>query len=132
VTKAAVEIGEVVDAKFLITFTETGGSARRQARLRPKRPMLAFTSQQRTRSQLALVWGIETYVVSRMSHTDQFAMQVDLNLLPEGRVKEGDRVLIVAGSPPGIPGSTNALRVHRIGDAVNRAAPAYNPDEVTA
>ncbi|HEX5967917.1 MAG TPA: pyruvate kinase [Intrasporangium sp.] len=132
VTKAAVEIGEVVDAKFLITFTETGGSARRQARLRPKRPMLAFTSQQRTRSQLALVWGIETYLVSRMSHTDQFAMQVDLNLLPEGRVKEGDRVLIVAGSPPGIPGSTNALRVHRIGDAVNRAAPAYNPDEVTA
>ncbi|WP_353508696.1 pyruvate kinase [Intrasporangium sp.] len=132
VTKAAVEIGEVVDAKFLITFTETGGSARRQSRLRPKRPMLAFTSQQRTRSQLALVWGIETYLVSRMSHTDQFAMQVDLNLLPEGRVAEGDRVLIVAGSPPGIPGSTNALRVHRIGDAVNRAAPAYNPDEVTA
>jgi len=132
VTKAAVEIGDVVDAKFLITFTETGGSARRQARLRPKRPMLAFTSQQRTRSQLALVWGIETYLVSRMSHTDQFAMQVDLNLIPDGRVAEGDRVLIVAGSPPGIPGSTNALRVHRIGDAVNRAAPAYNPDEVTA
>ena len=71
--------------------------------------MLAFTSEQRTRSQLALVWGIETYLVSRMSHTDQFAMQVDLNLLPEGRVAEGDRVLIVAGSPPGIPGSTNAL-----------------------
>ena len=47
VTKAAVEIGDVVDAKFLITFTETGGSARRMARLRPKRPMLAFTSQQR-------------------------------------------------------------------------------------
>jgi Pyruvate kinase len=132
VTKAAVEIGDVIDAKFLITFTETGGSARRQARLRPKRPMLAFTSQQRTRSQLALVWGIETYLVSRMSHTDQFAMQVDLNLIPEGRVAVGDRVLIVAGSPPGIPGSTNALRVHRIGDAVSRAAPAYNPDEVTA
>ncbi|GAA6526706.1 pyruvate kinase [Intrasporangium sp. DVR] len=131
VTKAAVEIGEVVDAKFLITFTETGGSARRQARLRPRRPMLAFTSEPQTRSQLALVWGIETYLVPRMMHTDQFAMQVDLNLIPEGRVTEGDRVLIVAGSPPGIPGSTNALRVHRVGDAVNRAAPAYNPDEVT-
>ena len=131
VTKAAVEIGEVVDAKFLVTFTETGGSARRQARLRPRRRMLAFTSEQRTRSQLALVWGIETYLVPRMKHTDQFAMQVDLTLLPEGRVVEGDRVVIVAGSPPGIPGSTNALRVHRIGDAVNRAAPAYNPDEVT-
>ncbi|MDC5695882.1 pyruvate kinase [Intrasporangium calvum] len=131
VTKAAIDIGDVVDAKFLITFTETGGSARRQARLRPRRPMLAFTSEPQTRSQLALVWGIETYLVPRMMHTDQFAMQVDLNLIPEGRVAEGDRVLIVAGSPPGIPGSTNALRVHRVGDAVNRAAPAYNPDEVT-
>jgi pyruvate kinase len=66
-----------------------------------------------------------------MFHTDQFAMQVDLNLIPEGRVSEGERVVIVAGSPPGIPGSTNALRVHRVGDAVNRAAPAYRPEEVT-
>ena len=131
VTKAAVEIGDVVGAKFLITFTETGGSATRMSRIRPRLPVLAFTSDPKVRSQLALVWGVETYLVPRMFHTDQFAMQVDLNLLPEGRVVEGDRVVIVAGSPPGIPGSTNALRVHRAGDAVNRAAPAYNPDEVT-
>ena len=38
---------------------------------------------------------------------------------------EGDQVVIVAGSPPGIPGSTNALRVHRVGDAVHGIAPAY-------
>ncbi len=131
VTKAAVEIGDVVGAKFLIVFTETGGSATRMSRIRPRLPVLAFTSDPKVRSQLALVWGVETYLVPRMRHTDQFAMQVDLNLLPEGRVVEGDRVVIVAGSPPGIPGSTNALRVHRAGDAVNRAAPAYNPDEVT-
>ncbi|MEO7130780.1 MAG: pyruvate kinase [Dermatophilaceae bacterium] len=131
VAKAAVEIGELVKAKFLITFTETGGSVQRMSRLRPRLPMLAFTSEQKVRSQLALVWGIETYLVSRMHHTDQFAMQVDLNLIPEGRVVEGDLVVIVAGSPPGIPGSTNSLRVHRVGDAVNRAAPAYRPEEVT-
>ena len=131
VTKAAAEIGDVVDAKFLITFTETGGSAKRMARIRPRIPMLAFTSEPKTRSQLALVWGVETYLVPRMHHTDQFAMQVDLNLLPAGRVLEGDRVVIVAGSPPGIPGSTNALRVHRVGDAINRAAPAYRPEDVS-
>ncbi len=131
VSKAAVEIGDVVGAKFLITFTETGGSATRMARLRPRLPMLAFTSEPRVRSQLALTWGIETYLVPRMHHTDQFAMQVDLKLIPEHRVSEGDRVLIVAGSPPGIPGSTNALRVHRVGDAVHRRAPAYRPEEVT-
>jgi pyruvate kinase len=131
VTKAAVEIGETVGAKFLITFTETGGSAKRMARIRPRLPMLAFTSEQRVRSQLALVWGIETYLVPRMYHTDQFAMQVDLRLIPERRIDEGERVVIVAGSPPGIPGSTNALRVHRVGDAVHRRAPAYRPEEVT-
>ena len=42
-----------------------------------------------------------------------------------GRVKQGDQVVIIAGSPPSIPGSTNALRVHRMGDAVNGVAPAY-------
>ena len=47
-------------------------------------------------------------------------------LLAAGRVVEGDTVIIVAGSPPGIPGSTNALRVHRVGDAKNRVAPAYS------
>ena len=49
----------------------------------------------------------------------------DEALLAIGRVKEGDLVVIIAGSPPGIPGSTNALRIHRMGDAINRVAPAY-------
>ena len=51
--------------------------------------------------------------------------QVDENLLKIGRVEEGELVVIIAGSPPGIPGSTNALRIHRIGDAINEVAPAY-------
>ena len=51
--------------------------------------------------------------------------QVDEQLLKIGRVQEGDLVVIIAGSPPGIPGSTNALRIHRMGDAINEVAPAY-------
>jgi pyruvate kinase len=125
VTMAAVEVGELLDVKYLVTFTVSGDSAKRLARLRSKLPMLAFTPEPSTRSQLALVWGIETYLVPMAVHTDQMAMQVDQSLLSSGRCQEGDRVIIVAGSPPGIPGSTNALRVHRIGDAKNRIAPAY-------
>ena len=79
-----------------------------------------------TRCQLALTWGVETFLVADVRHTDEMAMQVDEVLLAAGRVVEGDNVVIVAGSPPGIPGSTNALRVHRIGDAKNRVAPAYS------
>ena len=50
---------------------------------------------------------------------------VDVALLEIGRVKQGDLVVMIAGSPPGIPGSTNALRIHRMGDAINEVAPAY-------
>ena len=125
VTAAAAEIGELVGAKYLVTFTQAGDSARRLSRIRSKLPMLAFTPVQATRSQLALTWGIETYLVPAARHTDQMAQQVDESLLGSGRCVEGDTVVIVAGSPPGIPGSTNALRVHHIGDAQNKVAPAY-------
>lgn len=125
VTAAAAEIGELLGVSDLITFTESGDSARRLSRVRPQIPMLAFTPNQSTRSQLALTWGIETFLVPKLRHTDEMAMTVDELLLSLGRVREGDLVVIVAGSPPGIPGSTNALRVHRIGDAKNRVAPAY-------
>jgi pyruvate kinase len=87
--------------------------------------MLAFTPVQATRSQLALTWGIETYLVSAVRHTDEMARQVDESLLESGHGVVGDTVVIVAGSPPGIPGSTNALRVHHVGDARNKVAPAY-------
>jgi len=126
VTRAAAEIGELLGAKYLVTFTQSGDSAKRLSRIRSKVPMLAFTPLQTTRSQLALSWGIETYLVPRTRHTDQMAMQVDESLLNDGRCVEGDTVVIVAGSPPGIRGTTNALRVHHMGDAKNRVAPAYD------
>ena len=125
VTAAAAEIGDLLGAKYLVTFTTSGDSAKRLSRIRSKLPMLAFTPNQSTRSQLALTWGIETFQVPMAKHTDQMARQVDVSLLESGRCVEGDTVVIVAGSPPGIPGSTNALRVHHVGDAVNKVAPAY-------
>ena len=125
VTAAAAEIGDLLGAKYLVTFTTSGDSAKRLSRIRSKLPMLAFTPNASTRSQLALTWGIETFKVPMAKHTDQMARQVDVSLLESGRCVEGDMVVIVAGSPPGIPGSTNALRVHHVGDAVNKVAPAY-------
>jgi len=124
VTAAGAEIGELLGAKYLVTFTHSGDSAKRLSRIRSKLPMLAFTPIQATRSQLSLTWGIETYLVPMARHTDQMAVQVDASLLEDGRCAIGDTVVIVAGSPPGVPGSTNALWVHRVGD-VNKVAAAY-------
>ncbi len=125
IAKAAAEVAERVGAKFLVAFTQSGDSARRLARLRSEVPVLAFTPIASVRSQLSMSWGIETFVGERVDHTDEMVRQVDEALMRIGRVAEGDLVVIIAGSPPGIPGSTNALRIHRIGDAINEVAPAY-------
>jgi pyruvate kinase len=60
-----------------------------------------------------------------VKHTDEMVLQADKMLLDGKRANEGELVMIVAGSPPGIPGSTNAMRVHQVGDAVNGVAAAY-------
>jgi len=125
ITKAAVEVGAIVGAKFLVAFTQSGDSARRMSRLRSPIPILALTPDRGTYNRLALSWGVEPMITPIVSHTDEMVKQVDGLLLESKRTTIGDNVIIVAGSPPGIPGSTNAMRVHRMGDAVAGAAPAY-------
>jgi pyruvate kinase len=125
IAKAAGEVAERIDAKYVVAFTQSGDSARRMSRLRGPVPCLAFTPEAQTRSQLSLSWGVETFKTQMVEHTDEMVAQVDEQLLNIGRVEKGELVVIIAGSPPGIPGSTNALRVHRMGDAVDGVAPAY-------
>ena len=125
ITKAAVEVGTIVGAQFLVAFTQSGDSARRMSRLRSPIPILALTPDRGTYNRLALTWGVEPMITPVVSHTDEMVKQVDGLLLESKRTTIGDNVIIVAGSPPGIPGSTNAMRVHRMGDAVAGAAPAY-------
>src|SRR6266849_154019 len=118
IARAAAEVGAAVGAKALVAFTMTGETARRLARYRSPIPLLAFTPQPAISSQLALTWGVETFIVPPARHTDAMVRQVEEALLQIGRCDKGDKVVIVAGSPPGTPGRTNALRVHRIGDAI--------------
>ena len=125
ITKAATEVGFTVGAKYLVAFTQSGDSARRMSRLRSPIPMLALTPEIGTYNRLALSWGVESLLTASVNHTDEMVMQVDTILIESKRVKIGDLVLIVAGSPPGIPGSINAMRVHKIGDAVSGVAAAY-------
>jgi pyruvate kinase len=125
ITKAATEVGSTVGAKYLVAFTQSGDSARRMSRLRSPIPMLALTPEIGTYNRLALSWGVESLLTATVNHTDEMVMQVDTILIESKRVKIGDLVLIVAGSPPGIPGSINAMRVHKIGDAVSGVAAAY-------
>jgi pyruvate kinase len=116
IAAAAAQVGEEVGAKARVAFTQSGSTARVLAEHRSRIPLLAFTPVPEVRSQLSLVWGVETFLVPEVRHTDEMVRQVDQAMLSLGRMVEGEYVTIVAGSPPGTPGSTNALRVWRLGD----------------
>jgi len=125
ITLAAAEVADFVDAKFLCVFTESGDSARRMSRLRSSIPMLVFTPHESIRRRMALTWGVRSFLVEPVTHTDAMFVQVDDLLLGGGLASVGDKVVVIAGTPPGIAGSTNDLRVHRVGDAHMGAAAAY-------
>ncbi|MCO1581333.1 pyruvate kinase [Crossiella sp. SN42] len=116
ISYAARDIGERLNAKALVAFTQSGDTVRRLARLHTTLPLLAFTPEAEVRSQLSLSWGVETFLVPEVDSTDAMVRQCDQAMLSIGRYQEGDLVVIVAGSPPGTVGSTNLIRVHRLGE----------------
>src|ERR1700742_370278 len=116
ISYAARDIGERLNAKALVAFTQSGDTVRRLARLHTHLPLLAFTPEPDVLSQLALTWGTETFEVPSVDSTDAMVRQVDASMLAMGRYRRGDLVVIVAGAPPGTVGSTNLIHVHRIGE----------------
>ena len=80
-------------------------------------------------NQLALTWGIQPVLVPMVGHTDEMTAQVDRSLLNMDLVEDGDMVVIAAGSPPGKAGSTNMLKVHKVGDLAD--AGSHGEAEVT-
>ncbi|GAA2510328.1 pyruvate kinase [Streptomyces gobitricini] len=116
VARAAAEMGDFLGAKYLVAFTQSGDTVRRLSRYRSPIPLLAFTPDPATRSQLNLTWGVETFLGPHVDSTDAMVAQVDEHLLEIGRCRKGDVVIITAGSPPGVSGSTNLVRVHHIGE----------------
>ncbi len=112
---AAAGIASAIGAKALVAFSQSGDTVRRLSRLHCDLPLIACTPDPRVRNQLALAWGVQSVVTPSVRHTDDMFRQVDSTLLEFGDTEPGDYVVIVAGSPPNTPGSTNTLRVHQIG-----------------
>jgi pyruvate kinase len=123
IAKAAAEVGTSVGASALVAFTQSGTTARLLAEHRSPIPLLAFTPTAEVRSQLALTWGVETFLVPAVQHTDEMVRQVDSAMRDLGRMQPGELITIVAGSPPSTAGATNAMRVHRLGDRLPAAGP---------
>jgi pyruvate kinase len=120
ISKAAKEIGDALGARALVAFTQSGDTARRLARLHATPTVLAFTPEETVQRQLALSWGVQAHKVWTVQTTDEMVRQVDSALLMQRVCRPDDLVVIVAGTPPATPGTTNTIRVHHIGDVLQR------------
>ena len=120
-TTAAVAVGKSIDAKYLVAFTETGRSVRLMARHRSATPILAFTTEESVQRQLSLIWGCQIFLAETVKHTDEMVSQVDRYLTENKLAKYGELVVVVAGVPPGVPGTTNGMRVHKVGTGADES-----------
>ncbi len=123
ISKVAAEVAHVLGARYLVTFTTSGDTARRMARLRSEIPLLVFTPVEKVRNQLALTWGVKVYKVPEVYNTEEMIDLLDRKLLEAGAAVKGDSVVVVSGAPLGVPGTTNALQVREIGGPTEPATP---------
>lgn len=116
VSYSARDIAERLNAKAIVAFTTSGDTAKRVARLRSQLPLLAFTPDPAVRSQLALTWGAETFLSPDVKSTDDMMEAIDDALLEMDKYEEGDMIVVIAGTPPGIAGNTNMIQCHLLGE----------------
>ena len=118
--KAALEVAGRVGARYLVAFTKSGDTARRLSRLRPDIPLLVFSPEDSTRQVMTLTWGAETIVTPHFNNSEDMVNSMDWYLREQGMIDIGERIVILSGSPMGVPGKTNNLRVHKVKDPKTR------------
>ncbi|MFY9189724.1 MAG: pyruvate kinase [Lawsonella sp.] len=116
ICQAAVDIAERLNVKAVVAFTTSGDTMKRVARLHPRIPLVAFTTTEAVKNQLALSWGCDSFRVETLVDTDTMVRMADRKLLEMPGFEYGDQVVIVAGAPPGRSGATNMVHVHRLGE----------------
>jgi pyruvate kinase len=116
ISEAAATAAHMLRASAIAAFTESGFSARLISQERPGVPIIALTPFEAVQRRLGLSWGVSARLVGKVQSTDEMIEEVESALLADGTVREGDVVVIISGSPMGVRGTTNLLRLHRIGE----------------
>jgi len=114
ISYGACHIAQQIRAACIVAYTSSGSTALRVSKYRPKTPILAITHNPDVARRLALSWGIEPYVVDRPGNVDAMFQRGAQLALETGIARKGELVVITAGIPTGIPGSTNLVKVHRV------------------
>jgi pyruvate kinase len=115
IAEAICHAAEELHMKIIAVFTESGSSARLVSKYRPRAPIVAFSPNAMTRRQLALFWGVTPRRIANIRNLDQLVRAAATRLLEERMVKKGDVVGVIAGTPLGTRGTTNLMRLLRIG-----------------
>ena len=110
VTHASCQTAMDLEADAILTPTQTGHTARMISRFRPARPIVAFTTTERARRQLAISWGVRPLLAGYVDSTDRLFSMCVQSALKEGAVESGQMVVITAGIPIGLEGSTNLIK----------------------
>ncbi|MGN0577862.1 MAG: pyruvate kinase [Ruminiclostridium sp.] len=118
ISHATVTTALDLKAKAILTVTKTGSTAKFLSKFRPNRPILSCTTSERTWRQLNLSWGVVPLMAEEKLSTDElFAHAVDC-AQKKGLLETGDLVVITAGVPLGVSGTTNLMKVHVVGDVL--------------
>lgn len=107
-----------LQARAIITATRSGFTARMVSKYRPRSPIAAATPNQQVLKKLILSWGVYPLLVEPTDSTDKMIEASVEAALVQGIISQGDLVVITAGSPVGVPGTTNLLKVHIAGDII--------------
>ena len=111
ITAATRKVAETISAAVIVTFTTSGSTTLRATRERPSTPILALTPKRTTARNLTLAWGVHSLQVGDFHHFDDMIGEAVRRANEVGLVQPGDRLVLTAGLPLGVPGMTNVLRI---------------------
>lgn len=131
ISNASVQAAADLRAAAIITPTESGSTARMVSRYRPPMPVIAFATDAKVARRLNLSWGVYPTLGQRVTNTDEIIKAAIASSLDQGLIKNGDLVVLTAGLPVGVPGTTNLIKVHIVGDVLARGV-GIGKDPVTA
>jgi pyruvate kinase len=121
IARAASDIVRTVGAAAIVCFTSSGSTARRVARERPTVPLLVLTPSPKTARRLGILWGAHAVRTRDVTSFEEMVGKSKRMALRHGLAKAGDRIIVTAGVPFGVPGSTNVVHVARVvGDELDR------------
>ncbi|MET3617940.1 pyruvate kinase [Peptoniphilus olsenii] len=129
--KSACEIAEELDAKAIIAATTSGNTSRAISKFRPKVAIIASTPFEKIKNQLSLEWGVTPIKIGNHKNTDTILEASIEAALSQKLVNTGDTVILTAGIPVGIAGSTNLLKVEAVSEIIGRGT-AIGKEKITA